>query len=501
VILGEVREVGSALAAALTSADLRVRQVAPGTALRSLSATRFEADLSSPEGLRELHQRLSGPEEHLVGCVINLLGLTRSAADDLNAPQRISEWTFNCVKEFADDLCATAEEGGGRFVNVTGLDGQLGLAGGSEAGLAGAGTLGITKTLGREHPELLVKNVDIDPTLEPHIVSTRLLQELEAGDDLVEIGLNREGRWRLQLRTEPVPAALSPLPIDANSVVLVTGGAAGITADAARALAAAAPCRLILIGRSPAPKPEDPETAGLDGASLRQRLIVLARQHDQRIIPAEIERSLNRILKDRHMRDTLEVCRAGGARVEYHALDVRDPEKFGGLIDDLYRRFGRLDGVVHGAGVIEDKRIGDKTPESFARVFATKAASALTLARKLRPESLKFLVFFSSVSGRFGNAGQADYSAANEFLNKLAGRLSHRWPARVVSLNWGPWDGGMISDTLRGMYAAAGVRLIGIEDGVRAFVSELRLPQRQGPEVVLSHSVEQMAGALMGVTG
>jgi NAD(P)-dependent dehydrogenase (short-subunit alcohol dehydrogenase family) len=215
------------------------------------------------------------------------------------------------------------------------------------------------------------------------------------------------------------------------------------------------------------------------------------------VLPAEIERSINRLLKDRQILTTLDACTAAGATVEYHSLDVRDAQPFGKLIDNLYERFGRIDGVVHGAGIIEDKRIADKTPASFASVFRTKAASAWTLAHKLRADSLKFLVFFGSVSGRFGNAGQVDYSAANEALNKLADHLAARLCAddarpRVVCINWGPWDAGMVSDELRRAYASRGIDLIPVEVGTRAFLDELRV-QGGSAEVVISASVEQRA--------
>ena len=118
--------------------------------------------------------------------------------------------------------------------------------------------------------------------------------------------------------------------------------------------------------------------------------------------------------------------------MEYLTCDVRDPGVFGALIDRVYETHGRIDGVIHGAGVIEDRLVRDKELESLRRVLATKAGSARTLARRLRPDDLRFVVFFGSVSGRFGNRGQADYAAASEVLNKLAQELDHRWPGRVV---------------------------------------------------------------------
>ncbi|MFO0944413.1 MAG: SDR family NAD(P)-dependent oxidoreductase [Planctomycetota bacterium] len=486
----------AALVAALSTEEYRVRQVVPSERLRQVTADRFEVDMSSPESVHELHQLLAGSESVPVGSVINLLGLCqpfcRPGCEDPDAPLRLSEWTFNLVKEFEEDLRTSAIEGGGWFVNVTRLDGKFGLVRGENAALAAAGTLGISKSLQRECPRLMVKNVDVDPTLEPHLVAARLIDELSASDDLLEVGLCKQGRWRLDLLRDPAPETLSPLPVDASSVVLITGGAFGVTADVAKALAVSARPTLILVGRSPLPSEESADTRGLQGGALRSRLIEKARAGGGKVLPADIERSLKRIEKNRQILDNIAACRDAGSNVEYHALDVRDGKAFGDLIEDLYSRFGRIDGVVHGAGIIDDKRIRDKSPESFANVLRTKVGSAMTLASKLRPESLKFLVFFSSVSGRFGNAGQSDYSAANEFLNKLADHLDKRWPARVVSINWGPWDGGMVSDDLRKMYATVGFELIPIDEGVRSFLSEIRLAERRSPEVVISCSVERM---------
>ena len=168
------------------------------------------------------------------------------------------------------------------------------------------------------------------------------------------------------------------------------------------------------------------------------------------------------------------------------------------MLDDVYRRLGRIDGVIHGAGVIEDKLMRDKSPQSYANVFSTKVESALILAQRLRPEGLKFLVFFSSVSGRFGNNGQSDYSAANEFLNKLADYLDRQWPGRVVAVNWGAWDAGMVSDELRKIYASRDIHLIPVPEGVRFMEQELRLGERHEPEVTIGYSVPQLARMVAG---
>ncbi len=168
--------------------------------------------------------------------------------------------------------------------------------------------------------------------------------------------------------------------------------------------------KLILVGRSPLPAAEPAELRELTGTTAwRRHLIATMCQADPGVTPAQIEQALRQVLKSRQIRDNLAELRRLGSTVEYHVLDVRQADRVGQLVDDLYARLGRIDGVIHGAGVIEDRLIRDKTTELFAGVFTTKANSAMALARKLRPQSLKFLVFFSSISGRFGNIGQSDY--------------------------------------------------------------------------------------------
>jgi NAD(P)-dependent dehydrogenase (short-subunit alcohol dehydrogenase family) len=165
---------------------------------------------------------------------------------------------------------------------------------------------------------------------------------------------------------------------------------------------------------------------------------------------------------------------------------VRDEKAFGTLIDQIYSTYGRLDGVIHGAGVIEDKLIKDKTIESFDRVFDTKAISGFILARKLRPETLKFFVFFSSVAGRFGNRGQGDYAAANEVINKLALHLDRHWPGRILAINWGPWAGsGMVTPELEKEFDRRGIGLITRDLGPRILDHELCYGQKGDVEIIV----------------
>ncbi len=138
---------------------------------------------------------------------------------------------------------------------------------------------------------------------------------------------------------------------------------------------------------------------------------------------------------------------------------------------------------MHGAGILDDKLLRDKTPESFARVYATKVDGARALADALRPD-VGFLVLFGSVSGVFGNRGQADYSAANDALDTLARAWAHRFTGRVVSVDWGPWSGGMVTPELEREYARRGIGAIDHDAGVACLLTELAVGSRDTAQVV-----------------
>jgi NAD(P)-dependent dehydrogenase (short-subunit alcohol dehydrogenase family) len=185
---------------------------------------------------------------------------------------------------------------------------------------------------------------------------------------------------------------------------------------------------------------------------------------------AAIARETRDILAQREVRATMDALGRTAGSVRYHACDVTRADT---VIADIVARFGRLDGVVHGAGVLDDRLIADKTVESFARVYNTKVdgAKALGAALRLHP---KFVVLFGSISGVEGNRGQADYAAANNTLDRLA----RFWAAtqtdtHVVSVDWGPWAGTGMAAGLAEEYGRRGIRLIDPTEGVACLLDEI----------------------------
>ncbi|WP_235826014.1 type I polyketide synthase, partial [Candidatus Frankia alpina] len=352
----------------------------------------------------------------------------------------------------------------------------------------GAGLAGLVRTIAREVPGLVLRLVDVEPKDEPRRIADSLLAELLTPGGPLVVGY-RDG-VRATPRVRPagadgagdLPAGLGP-----SSVVLLTGGARGITAAVAIELARRSGCAVELIGRTTPPAgPEDPATAGAaDAPALRRALIETGVRR-----PAEIEARVARLLAEREVRATLAILGGLASSVRYHAVDVRDGAAVAAVVAGVYARRGRLDGLVHGAGLLADRLLRDKTPESFDRVYRTKVDGARALLAAVR-DDVGFVALFGSVAGVFGNRGQADYAAANDALDTLASAAAGRFAGRVVSVDWGPWaspagaaGGGMVSVELAREYARRGIGLIDPAVGVAALLRELAGPSGGPAQVV-----------------
>jgi NAD(P)-dependent dehydrogenase (short-subunit alcohol dehydrogenase family) len=394
------------------------------------------------------------------------------------------------------DLEQSANTGGAAIVGATRMGGAFASdhQNGSFHPFAGA-VHGFLKSAAQEWPTIRVKSLDVGP-LSPNEVAERVLDELFSIDDVVEIGYVGGKRVTLDLLAAPLHDRSATPPLNHESVVVVTGGARGITAETLLTLAREYQPTLLLVGRTP--PPEGPEAAATseisDPAALKRAIIDQYRSAGKKVTPAEVESVSRRILREREVRDNLQRLREAGANVTYFVCDVRDAAAFGALIDQIYETYGRIDGVIHGAGIIEDKLIRDKQLASLDRVIGTKVDGAMVLSKKLRPETLRFMVLFSSISGRFGNRGQGDYAAASEVLNKLAQKLDQTWPAHIVSINWGPWlTTGMVSPQVQQQFAERGVELITIDAGCRFLHDELRFGRKGEVEVVIGGHTSRRA--------
>ncbi|MGQ0700764.1 MAG: SDR family NAD(P)-dependent oxidoreductase [Panacagrimonas sp.] len=387
---------------------------------------------------------------------------------------------FHTLQVCSDDLAGAHVIAASRLGGTFGRDAVGG-------GLPVAGGLnGVLNCVRAEYPECRARAVDFDGQTDADIAHM-LVQELLSEDREPEAGYI--GQVRFGYSTVAQPLAPSPLPAQVTPagdwVLLATGGARGVTAEVVEELVRPG-MQVVLLGRTAEPAAEDLATAPhVEASALRKAVLTRSLARGEKPRPVDIDREVGRITVDREIRANLARLRAAGGNVEYVACDVRDEAALGSLIDSLYARHGRIDAVLHGAGVIEDKLLADKSAESFERVLSTKLDPAFVFARKLRPETLKLLAFFTSVAGRYGNRGQSDYAAANEALNRLAWNLHRSLPqTRVVSVNWGPWDAGMASEGVKRAFRERGLEPIPIAAGRRFFLDEMANGPRNDVELV-----------------
>ena len=404
--------------------------------------------------------------------------------------------SLTLLSRVAPALRRSGRRGGSVFVTVSRLDGSFGLKDmGPETPPGSGGLAGLAKTASHEWPEVHCKAMDVTPEVhDPACLAAGIVDEIFF-EGPPEVGLTDTGRITLELQPRAIIAGNSSCELGKDDVIVISGGARGVTAAAARELARAFGSKLVLLGRSPEPTAEPEWLQGLIvEADIKKEIATRAGAGaSPRHVPRHVEAEYAGFMANREIRQTLDNLARTASHVEYHAVDVRDAAAVRNVLADVRAKLGPITGLVHGAGVIADQLIEDKTLEQFSRVFETKVAGMTALLAALEIDALKVVVFFSSSTARFGRKGQVDYAVANEVLNKTAWQLAARLPsARVVSMGWGPWDGGMVTPALAKVFRAEGVGLIDLQEGSRALVDEIRHGSRDTVEIVMLAPLDKM---------
>ncbi|MES2741333.1 MAG: SDR family NAD(P)-dependent oxidoreductase, partial [Pseudomonadota bacterium] len=287
-----------------------------------------------------------------------------------------------------------------------------------------AGLAGLLKSAKLENPKLLGQLLSLQDTSAPDLAAILLAN---AGSGAQHIRY-RDGQ-RFIAGWEEVAAPSPVRPWRDEGVYLITGGTGGLglifAAEIARKVK-------------------------------RPTLVLTARS------------ALNEAQRG-HMRELV----ALGARVEFKQVDVSARDQVDALIAAIRSECGDLNGIVHSAGVLRDSFIIKKSAADLAQVFAPKVTGLINLDQASRDCALDCFVLFSSTSAALGNVGQADYAAANAFMDAYAHYRNEECAAgrrqgRTLSLNWPLWaDGGMRVDgaTLNRLRQELGMRAMDVASG------------------------------------
>ncbi|QOX79303.1 SDR family NAD(P)-dependent oxidoreductase [Trichlorobacter lovleyi] len=381
---------------------------------------------------------------------------------------------FQLLKQMAPGLKRASREGGALFATISRLDGAFGCTEAPLIDPLSGGLAGMSKTARHEWPEVACKAIDLGLFPDRSAAVQAVAAELFLNGP-IEVGLSAGQRISLTLQDLPELAATAAAPVRPGEPVVITGGGRGVTAAAAVAMAKAWQPLLVLLGRSPLPEQEPDWLQGItDEAGIKRAILTHA---TEKLHPREIEERYQATIAGRELRETMAQIQAVGGRSLYCSVDIRDHQAVADLLADLRKEHGQIRGLVHGAGVLADRLIVDKTREQFNQVYSTKVVGLRSLLDATRTDELRFIALFGSTTGRLGRSGQVDYAVANEVLNKLAqGEARRRVNCRSLCLNWGPWDGGMVTPALKKVFAAEGIGLIPLQAGADLLVQEIAAP-------------------------
>ncbi|MFE5124760.1 SDR family oxidoreductase [Streptomyces sp. NPDC056669] len=276
-----------------------------------------------------------------------------------------------------------------------------------------------------------------------------------------------------------------------DSVVVVAGGARGITAEVVKAVAEHFRPRIYVLGSNSLDDwpPETYEGTDEEFAARRAGYIKteIARRDGRTV--ADINRAFDRMVNARWARRNLDemAAHSGPGRVTYLACDMRDGDAVDGAIGRVLAEQGRIDLLVNAAGLQRSGLIKDKSFAEFTAIRDLKLDSYLHLKRALRTAPPRLWCNFGSLLGYFGQLGEADYAAANDFL-AAAATHTRAGDARTeeFTIGWTLWEGvGMGANELTKAYyeRAGSYSNMAIAEGIHHFVQELHAPVRR-PSVV-----------------
>ncbi|WP_221568725.1 SDR family NAD(P)-dependent oxidoreductase [Alkalihalobacillus sp. TS-13] len=414
------------------------------------------------------------------GGVIYLGGLKKIGS--IEEALDINREAFRMARTFVN----TKSPGSSFFVTVQDTSGDFGLSGQSEQQAWLSGLTGLAKTANLEWEDTQSKALDIERgKRSAEEIAELIVTELFHGGSELEVGIPERGE-RVTLSVRESALGQVERYIEDDSVLVVSGGAKGVTAEALVALAQKAKLRFVLLGRSVI-RQEPPFCEGLNtDAELKAVLLAESKKTGKAWTPAELTKQVRSIMSTREIKETIRRLEKAGSFARYISLDVQELKGLEKVFNQVRQEWGPISGIVHGAGLLADRLIAEKTDEQFERVFQTKVSGLWNLLYVTRNDPIHLICLFSSIAARTGNYGQCDYAMANEILNKVAATEASRRGSDCIvkSFNWGPWDGGMVTSELKGHFEQRGIPLLPPHEGAAFFAEELLKGSQDDIEIV-----------------
>lgn len=487
--------------------EVAVLRVGPGSVLAEdlsrLLSERFEArplhldclgqdkdgmfDLRTTTGAENAANRLEAAES-LAGLVLVLEGGPESALSGTSEIPDFLTGFFGCLKRLMSSKNRTF-----CLCLLRGVQSH------TPEALTGEGVLGMFLAAAQEYSSMLFRSVSLDTRTD---VETALNVALDTGNPLIQLIYRDQEIFTIKATDAPLPlAGEHKLELGAGDVVVISGGAKGVTNRIARALAPFKP-RVVLLGRTELdpdaaygtlqnlgetagkddPPPLDEKKPSPEGGKAEE-------EKSKGLAGLDIARSVSRLS-------------ALGLKVQYHCCDVADPQQVTLALKQVAKQYGRIDGIIHGAGLIRDAFMEFMTPEDFKRVMAVKLQGAWNLYQASKDHGLRFFTGLSSIVAIQGNVGQVNYCAANRSLSALLSALAFTHEGLISkALMLPPIEGtGMAEDpevkelmNLKGLASA----FVHADEFAQMFCRELFLGPPQQSWIMLARTFPGVKGTLV----
>ena len=309
-------------------------------------------------------------------------------------------------------------------------------------------------------------------------IADALIEETLRDPGAVEIGYKNGLRWTVGLQEQPADDGQPGLTLDKDSVFLITGAAGSIVSAITADLAAASGGTFYLLDLVPEPDPNNPDLKRFasDKDGLKRDLFARIQARGERATPALVEKELAALERAQAALSAIDAVQAAGGTAHYFSVNLADADAVAKVIDQVRQRSGRIDVLLHAAGLERSHFLPDKDPREFDLVFDVKADGWFNLLHAIGDMPLGATVAFSSIAGRFGNGGQTDYSAANDLLCKYTSSFRTTRPqTRGIVIDWTAWGGiGMATrGSIPKMMELAGIDMLPPEAGIPLIRREL----------------------------
>lgn len=433
LILGDRGGIAPALADALQAAGEDHVLALVGDSFQIQSPKHFCVSPGNPSDIQQLLQEAFKAECEFRG-IVYLWGVD-------SPDSRKGSYALNCdgLLQLIQSLARMKMEKPPRIWIVTQGAQATDTADGGSLSLQQTPLWGLGRVIALEQPDLFGGLVDLPPAKErnasPAELARRLCLEFSASDGEDQVALREQSRYVLRLvRSRSADVRKQKLLVHGDATYLITGGLGGLGVHLAQWLVGQGARHLVLLSRTGLPERSTWKSVG-DDSELGRRIAAV------------------------------QVLERAGAEVRVVKADVADELAMSGVWEELCRDSAPLRGIIHAAGVANQRSLIETTPEQAREILRPKVDGTwilhqLTQSRRDSKPPLDFFVMFSSAASQLGAQNLGAYAAANHFMDALSHyRASRGLPA--LCINWGWWDSpGLVSEQLAALFRCAGMKAL-----------------------------------------